>query len=301
MGHDHASAAGRHRGALAVTLALSSAVLVVQFVGGLLSGSLALVADAGHTLADVVGLTLALVAIAWARRPAPSSRTFGRYRVEILAAAGNGMLLLAVAGYVLWESWQRWNEMGEVRGGLMLAVAAAGAVANAVGLLLLRRGSRESLTIRSAYLEVLGDLLGSVGVIVAAIVILTTGWDRADVVASVLIALLIIPRALSLLRDAWHVLAEGVPAGLDIDDVRRHMREVPGVVDVHDLHAWAVTSGMPVVTAHVVVSQECLSAGESGRILDDLESCLHAHFEVGHCTFQLEPPGREAGETTAHP
>lgn len=306
MGHDHvgsagaSSAAGQHSGRLAITLCLSGAILIAQVIGGWLSGSLALLADAGHTLADILGVSLALMAIAWARRPAPATRTFGRYRVEILAAAVNGVLLLVVCAYVLVESWHRWADPAPIETGVMLAVAAGSVVANLVGLLLLRRGAGESLTVRGAYLEVLGDLWGSAGVVAAALVIAWTGWLRADVVASVAIALLIIPRALSLLRDAWHVLAEGAPPGIDMDEVRAHIREVPGVIDVHDLHAWVITSGMPVLSAHVVVAEEALADGFGARILDQLGDCLRGHFDVSHCTFQLEPPGHREHEPDQH-
>lgn len=300
MGHDH-SAAAAHRGALATTLGLSLVILVVQVVGGIVSGSLALVADAGHTLTDVLGITLALVAIAWARRPPKPHQTFGRYRVEVLAAAGNGLLLLAVCAYVLIESWIRWNQPEEIEPKLMLIVALVAMGVNGIGLLLLRRGARESITVKGAYLEVLGDLLGSAGVVVAAILIMLTGWIRADVVASVFIAALIIPRAVGLLREAWRVLGEGAPPGVDLDEVRQHVSRIPGVVEIHDLHAWTITSGMPVLSAHVVVTDQALADQHGARVLDQLGECLHDCFDVEHCTFQLEPPGHRDHESGAHP
>lgn len=301
MGHSHGSSADQHRSALVITLGLSLFILVIQVVGGIVSGSLALVADAGHTLTDVLGVSLALVAIAWAKRPPKPHQTFGRYRVEVLAAAGNGILLLAVCTYVLIESWIRWNEPHAIEPRLMLIVALAAVAANGVGMALLRRGAKESITVKGAYLEVLGDLLGSVGVVAAALIIMATGWDRADVVASVFIAALIIPRAIGLLREAWLVLGEGAPPGIDLDDVRRHMSEIPGVLDVHDLHAWIITSGMPVLSAHVVVSEEVLADHYGAQILDRLGECLHDCFDVAHCTFQLEPPGHQEHEAAAHP
>jgi cobalt-zinc-cadmium efflux system protein len=182
----------------------------------------------------------------------------------------------------------------------MLAVAGAGAAANLVSLLLLRAGSRESLNVRGAYVEVLADLGGSVAVLAAGVVIAITGYVRADVVASVLIGLLILPRAWSLLREVVDVLLEATPAGIDLDDVRRHIREVPRVVDVHDLHAWTITSGVPVLSAHVVVDQECIDRGLSGQVLDDLAECLGRHFDTDHCTFQLEPVGHDAHEGARH-
>ena len=182
----------------------------------------------------------------------------------------------------------------------MLAVAVVGAVANTVGLLILRGGKDESLNLRGAYLEVLGDLLGSVAVVVAAVVIMLTGWTRADSVASLAIVVLILPRAWSLLRDVVDVLLEATPRGVDLDDVREHIREVPGVVDVHDLHAWTITSGVPVLSAHVVVDDACIAEGRSGEVLDRLGECLGGHFDVEHCTFQLEPVGHAEHESAHH-
>lgn len=302
LGHDHGgSAASRHTGALRRALLLSASVLALQVVGGAVSGSLALLADAGHTFADVAGLVLTLVAIGYAQRQAPPSRTFGHYRVEVFTAGVNGLILLGVAGFVLFEAWQRWNEPVTVRSGLMLVVALAAVAANLGGVFLLRRGAQESLTVKAAYLEVLGDLLGSAAVVAAAVVLALTGWTRADVVASVLIALLIVPRAVSLLRETYDVLVEAAPRGIDLDEVRRHIVEVPGVVEVHDLHAWTITSGMPVLSAHVVVSDEVLADGFGGSVLDRLGECLHDCFEVEHCTFQLEPVGHRDHEHPGHP
>jgi cobalt-zinc-cadmium efflux system protein len=303
-GHSHShggTAAARHRGALLRTLALSGGILLVQVVGGLASGSLAVLADAGHTLTDVAGLLLALAAIGFAARPAPSHRTFGHYRVEVFSAGLNGFLLLGIALVVMYEAWQRWSEPVEIRSGLMLVVALLAVAANLAGVLMLRRGAKESITVKGAYLEVLGDLLGSVGVVVAALLVLLAGWVRADVVASVVIALLILPRALALLRETWEVLVEAAPRGVDLDEVRRHICEVPGVLDVHDLHAWTITSGMPVLSAHVVVDEEVLADGAGGRVLDLLGECLHECFEVDHCTFQLEPAGHVDHEHPGHP
>ena len=291
MGHDHRSSADQHRGALAVTLVLSTAVLIAQVAGALVSDSLALLADAGHSLSDVVGVAAALIAIAWARRPAPAHRTFGRYRVEVLAAAVNGLLLLGIAAYVLIEVGSRWGDPSPVAAGPMIIVAAASILANAVGVILLRRGAKESITIRGAYLEVLGDMLGSIAVLAAGAVIALTGFVRADAIASVLIAAFIVPRAIRLLAEAWSVFAEGAPRGISIDEVRQHMSSVPGVVEVHDLHLWTITSGMPVVSAHVVVTEEALAEGHGAAVLERLQECLGDCFAVTHCTFQIEPPG----------
>ena len=302
-GHSHGpstSAGGMHRGKLLVVLAITSTVLVAELVGSALTGSLALLADAGHMATDVAGILLAVLAVTFASRPATPERTFGYYRLEILAAMVNAMLLFGVALYILREAWQRWNSPPEVDGGLMLVFAVVGLIANLIGLALLRSGAQESLNVRGAYLEVLGDMLGSVAVIVAAIVIALTGWVRADVVASVGVALMILPRTWSLLREAIDVLLETTPRGVDLTQVREHILKTPGVIDAHDLHAWTITSGMPVLSVHVVVNDEALAEGGSARILAALGDCLAEHFDVEHCTFQLEPAGHSDREHTAH-
>lgn len=302
-GHDHGAsltATGRHRKRLVVVVAITGTIFVAEVVGGLLSGSLALLADAGHMLTDSTGLVIALLATTLAARPATSTRTYGWQRAEILAALVNGLLLTAIAVWVLVEAIRRWNRPADISSSLMLVVAVVGAAANVAGLLILRGGKDQSLNLRGAYLEVLGDLLGSIAVIIAAIVIALTGFTRADSIASIAIFLLIVPRALSLLRDVVHVLLEGTPPGVNLDDVRRHIAEAPGVVDVHDLHAWTITSGSAALSAHVVVDDVWWRAGRSGEVLDHLGDCLDDHFEVEHCTFQLEPEGHRAHEPLQH-
>ncbi len=301
-GHSHgpATATGRHRKRLIVVVAITAAVFVIQVIGGLLSGSLALLADAGHMLTDSTGLIIALVASVLAARPATAARTYGLQRVEVLAALANACLLIAVAVWVLVRAIDRWSQPEDISTGLMLGVAVVGAVANTIGLLILRGGKDESLNLRGAYLEVLGDLLGSLTVVVAAIVIMLTGWTRADSVASMLIFALIVPRAFGLLRDVVDVLLEATPRGIDLAVIRTHICEVDGVVDVHDLHAWTITSGVPVLSAHVVVDATCLAAGRTGEVLDRLAECLSDHFDVAHCTFQIEPEGHSAHEAAHH-
>jgi cobalt-zinc-cadmium efflux system protein len=299
--HGHApTATGRHRRRLLAVLLLTLLVAGVQVVGGLLSGSLALLADAGHMLTDATGVGIALVAATLASRPATDARTFGLQRAEILAALANGLLLLALGVWVVVEAVRRWSDPPDVATGLMLAVALGGAAANLVGLLLLRRGREESLNVRGAYLEVLADLLGSIAVIVAAVVIMLTGWTRADVVASAVIGAVVVPRAALLLRDVVDVLLEATPRGLDLQQVRDHIGGVPGVLEVHDLHAWTITSGAPALSAHVVVDADCLAEDRTGEVLDRLTACLTEHFEVEHCTFQLEPVGHREHEAAQH-
>ena len=300
--HDHSggTVTGRHRRRLVAVLGLNAGVLVLQLIGGIASGSLALLADAGHMLTDSTGLVIALIAVALAARPTSTARTFGLQRVEILAALTNGLLLVGIAVWVLIRAVDRWNQPEQIDSTLMLVVAVVGAGANTIGLLILRGGKDESLNLRGAYLEVLGDLLGSIAVIMAAVVITLTGWTRADSIASLAIVVLILPRAWSLLRDVVDVLLEATPKGVDLDTVREHIREVPGVVDVHDLHAWTITSGVPVLSAHVVVDDDCLAEDRSGQVLDRLGECLGHHFDVAHCTFQLEPVGHAEHEGASH-
>jgi cation diffusion facilitator family transporter len=303
-GHDHGhpsrTASAGHRRRLAVVLGLTVAVMAAEVVGAVVSGSLALLADAGHMATDALGVALALGAVTLAQRPARGRRTFGWQRAEILAAVANGLLLLGVAGYVLVEAVRRFGDPPEIDSGVMLAVAAAGLAVNLIGLWLLHRGRRESLNVRGAYLEVLGDALGSAAVIVAAVVVVTTGWTPADTVASVAIGALVLPRAWSLLREAVDVLLEAAPRGVDLDEVRAHILGVDGVLGVHDLHAWTITSGQPVLSAHVVVTDEALQAGHGGRVLDALCSCLGSHFAVEHCTFQLEAEAHAGHEAPVH-
>ena len=301
MGHDHhRSATAAHRGRLSAVFAITVAVLVVEVAGAALSGSLALLADAGHVLADGAGIGLALLAIRFAARPASPQRTFGYYRLEILAAVVNAVLLFGVAGFVLVEAWRRLTEPPAVASGLRLAVAAAGLAATAGSMWLLRDGQQHSLNLRGAYLEVLGDLLGSVAVLAAAAVIALTGFQAADPIASALIGVLILPRTWRLLREAVDVLLEAAPKGVDLAEVRQHLIGTPGVTDVHDLHAWTITSGSPVLSAHVVVTDEALAAGHGGRVLDALCSCLGEHFDLEHCTFQLEAAAHAGHEAPVH-
>ena len=304
MGHDHThgsvTAGGAHRRRLVVVLTLTLGVMAAEIVGALVSGSLALLADAGHMATDAVGIALALAAVTLAQRPARGRRTFGWQRVEILAAVANGLLLLGVAGYVLVEAVRRIGHPPEIGAGLMLVIAVVGLVVNLVSLAVLHQGRAASLNMRGAYLEVFGDALGSVAVIVAAVVIATTGWTPADTVASLLVGALVLPRAWQLMREALDVLLEAAPRGVSLEEVRTHMLRVDGVLGVHDLHAWTITSGLPVLSAHVVVTDEALASGHGGRVLDALCECLGQHFDMEHCTFQLEGEAHAGHEAPVH-
>ena len=304
MGHGHTHAPGTasagQRRRLAVVLGLTLAVLVAEAVGAALTGSLALLADAGHMATDAAGIALALGAVTLAQRPPGGRRTFGWQRLEILAAVANGLLLIAVAGFVLVQAVRRIGDPPEVDAGPMLVIAAIGLAVNLVGLAVLHHGRTTSLNVRGAYLEVLADALGSVAVVVAALVIAGTGWTPADTVASLLIGCLVVPRAWHLLREALDVLLETAPRGVDLAEVRSHMLGVAGVVGVHDLHAWTITSGLPVLSAHVVVTDEALDAGHGGRVLDALCDCLGEHFDMAHCTFQIEGRAHAGHESPVH-
>ena len=290
------SAAAAHRTRLRAVLLLSLAILVVEVAGAILANSLALLADAGHMLTDIAGVAMALLAIWFAGRPATNGRTFGYLRLEVLAAGANATLLFGIAAFVLVEAWRRLAQPPEVASGLMLAVAVVGLVANAVSLFVLRDAQRESLNMRGAYLEVMGDVAGSAAVLVAAALIALTGWTVADAVASVVIGLLILPRTWSLLREATDVLLEATPRGVDLDEVRRHIRSQRGVRDVHDLHAWTITSGLNVLSAHVVIGPEV----QTTDVLDELCRCLSGDFDIEHSTFQLEREDRSPLEGHAH-
>lgn len=289
--HSHVTPGQQHRGRLVAAFAITCTVLVVELIGAALTGSLALLSDAGHMLTDAAGLGIALAATWLAARPADQRWTFGWQRAEVLAALVNGVMLTVIAVLVLVEGVQRWQEPPQVQAPGMLAVGALGLVANLVALLLLRGGQRESINVRGAYLEVLGDLIGSVAVIVAAVLIATTGWQRADAAASIAIAVLILPRAVALLRAVAKVLLEGAPDEVEVAQVRAHLEGVDGVLAVHDLHAWTITSGVPVLTAHVVVADRVLDPEQFCVVLDAMQDCLRGHFDVDHSTFQIEPAG----------
>jgi len=265
---------------------ISLAVLAVELVAGLYGNSLALLADAGHVFADVSGIALSLGAVWLANRPTKAQRSFGLYRLEILAAAANALLLLGIAIFIVFEAIQRFDEPPAINSTLVVAVAAVALAANVASVALLAPGRGTSLLMRGAFLEVLGDALGTIAVLVSGVVIALTGFLAADAIASLLIAVLIVPRTWSLLRDAVDVLLEATPKDVDLGEVKSHILEAPGVVAVHDLHAWTITNGMNVVSAHVVVGEDAVP----GDILDHLGQCLANDFDIDHSTFQLETP-----------
>lgn len=291
-----------NRRRLAVAIAIIGTFLVVEVVGALISGSLSLLADAGHMLSDVTGLVIALIATLVAGRAPSETQTFGHRRVEVFAALLNATILLIVVGSVVVEAVRRLiaTESAEVHTTPMLIVAAVGLVANLAALLVLRGGAADSINMRGAYLEVLGDLIGSIAVIIAGVVIMLTGFTLADVFASLFIAVLIVPRAVILLRDVIRVLSQAAPRGTDVALIREHVLSNPGVVDVHDVHVWSLTPGQNVFSAHVVVEASVFSRGETSALLEALNGCLADHFDVEHSTFQLEPVEHAATEPTQH-
>ncbi len=300
VGHGHGHAAGRaaDRGRLRLVLAITGTVMVVELVGAWLAQSLALLADAGHMATDGAAIVLALGASYVAGMRSGPRSTFGYHRAEILAAMANALVLLVVCGYLAWAGLHRLttSDPVDVDAGLLIAFAAVGLAANAVSLFVLRGSETGSLNLKGASLEVMADLVGSATALAAGIVIALTGWVQADAIASLLIAALILPRSWALLKESSAVLLEIAPAGLDLDDVRRHVAEMPGVTDVHDLHAWTITSGIPSLSAHITVTDEALAARGVGGILDELCSCVATHFDVRHATFQIEPESHRAHE-----
>ncbi len=281
--HDHRAADSR---ALVLVLCLTAAFMVAEVVGGLLSGSLALLADAGHMLSDSASLGLALGALALARRPATARLSFGFRRAEILAALANGVTLVAIAIWIFIEAARRLDDPPEVAGRTALLVAVTGLVVNLAGAAILWRAQGESLNLRAAFAHVIADLLGSVGVIVAAVLIITTGWLYADPLVSVLIGLLILVSSWRVLREATEVLLEATPAGIDAEAVGRRMAGSEGVVAVHDLHIWTITSGFPALSAHVVVGpqEDCHALqGQITQMLAHDYGISHTTLQVAHC------------------
>ncbi|MFE4834839.1 cation diffusion facilitator family transporter [Arthrobacter sp. NPDC056691] len=304
-GHDHshgAAGAAGQRTKLLIVFGITFAVMVAEIIGSVLTGSLALLADAGHMFTDSAGLLIALIAASLALKPATLKRTWGYKRAEIVAAAGQAALLLGVGGFVIVEGIRRLIEPQEVGGSTMLWFGIIGLAGNAVGLLVLASGRHHNFNMKAAFLEVLNDALGSVAVIAAAVIIALTGWTRTDAVVSLLIGALIIPRTLKLLRDTTDVLMENVPRGLDLAKVREHILALPHVIDVHDLHASLVASGTPVLSAHVTVQDMCMRDGHAAGILADLQRCVAEHFDVSveHSTFQIEPAAHRDQESLPH-
>lgn len=290
-GHSHAppaapgtTAGGRHKTRLRWALGLTASFVGVEIVGGLLTGSLALLADAAHMLTDVGGLALALLAIRFAERPATPSKTYGYVRTEVLSALTNAVVLLLLTVYILYEAWQRFQNPPEILSGPMLVVAVAGLVVNLISMRLLTAGASESLNVKGAYFEALSDMLGSLGVIVAALVVMFTGWKLADPVIGAGIGLFIVPRTWILLKQVVHILMEGTPPEVDVALLERRLLAIEGVTAAHDLHVWTLTSGLDAMSCHLVVADMARARG----ILESAREAMKAGFGLDHTTIQIE-------------
>lgn len=299
-GHDHATAG--HSKVLGLVFSLTLVTFLSQVVGAVVTGSLALLVDAGHMLTDVLALAMALTAAQLIRRAATRQRTWGFQRAEVLSAAAQAIILTAVAVYAFVEGIRRLTSPPEITSDLMIVFGVIGLLGNVIAISLLASSRKDNLNLRAAFLEVVNDALGSVAVIAAAIIMTTTGWLRADALASMVVAVLMFPRAVFVLRAAGRVLLESTPEGLDLDQVRAHILEVPHVRDVHDLHASEIATGLPILSAHVVVDEECFVEGHLPQTLDRLQQCVSEHFPVSieHSTFQFEPEHHRDHEPAAH-
>jgi len=300
-GHSHEVNPNADRRYLVVALALLGMFMVGEVVVAVVSGSLALLSDAGHMLSDVGAIGASLWAMRLAARPAAGAWTFGWKRAEILSAAGNGIILVVVSGIVGFEAIRRLIDPPPVAGGPVLVVALVGVIVNIAAAWVLAKANRSSLNVEGAYQHILTDLYGFIGTVIAAVIILTTGYARADAIASLVVVALMLKAARGLLRDSGRILLEAAPEGVDLEDVRQHLVGTDRVLDVHDLHVWTVTSNLPTLSAHVVIDDACFNDGHAPKLLDELQACLGGHFDVEHSTFQLEPASHAGHEQPTHP
>ena len=299
--HDHGATSDTDRRSLTAALVLLVAFMAFEVASAFYSHSLALLADAGHMLIDVGAIVGSLVALRLAARPETRSHTYGLKRAEILAAAFNGISLIVVAALVTFEAIVRLLNPSPVDGAVLIVVASVGVAVNLIATVVMSRANRQSLNVEGAYRHILTDLYGFLGTVIAGIVIVTSGFERADAIASLLVVALMLKAAVQLLRPALHILLEATPDDIDLEEVREHLLELPEVQSVHDLHAWTLTSSLPILTAHVVVTDECFNTGQAGRVLDHLQDCLAGHFDVAHSTLQFETAGHMEHELGSHP
>jgi cobalt-zinc-cadmium efflux system protein len=298
--HVHAVSAESDRRYLTVTLALLAAFMAIEVTTAFISHSLALLSDAGHMLADIGAIGGSLLALHLSERPETGSHTFGMKRAEILAAVGNGITLLIVSVLVSFEAIERLVHPIAVHGLTLIVVGSVGVAINVVATVTLSKANRSSLNIEGAFRHILTDLYGFTGTVVAGIVVVTSGFSRADTIASLLVVALMLKAAIELLRPALRILLEATPEDIDLEEVRCHLLELDEVASVHDLHAWTLTSSLPILTAHIVVTDECITRGQVGRVLDHLQDCLAGHFDVEHSTLQLEAIGHIDHELGGH-
>ncbi|AZD04466.1 MULTISPECIES: cation diffusion facilitator family transporter [Pseudomonas] len=287
-GHSHGQVRAGHERKLWMALGLTGSFMIAEVIGAFVTGSLALLSDAAHMMTDALALAISLVAIQVGKRAADRKRTFGYARFEILAAAFNALLLFVVAFYILFEAWQRLSAPAEIQSTGMLVIAVLGLVVNLISMRLLASASAESLNVKGAYLEVWSDMLGSIGVIVAALVIMYTGWGWVDSLVAAAIGFWVLPRTWTLLRESMNVLLQGVPDGIDIDQVEQGIRAIDGVTEVHDLHLWALTSGKNVMSTHLVAD---LGRRSEQQILAEVTELMHERFDISHVTVQVEQAG----------
>lgn len=299
MSHDHSHAAA-NRKRLGIAFGITFTILVAEVIGAVWTGSLSLLVDAGHMLTDTVGLFMALVATHLTLRPPTSKRTWGLHRAEVLAAGAQATVLFGVGVFALVEGVRRLMEPAEIESTGLLVFGIVGLAGNLISLAVLSGGKDSNLNMRAAFLEVLNDALGSVAVIVSAIIIATTGWAYADSIAGMLIALLILPRALMIFRESTSILLESTPSGVDLEEVREHIMALPHVIAVHDLHASQISSTLPTLSAHVVIDDSCFRDFHAPQILDSLQECVRDDFGIEHATFQLEPSSHSIHEFTVH-
>ena len=299
-GHSHGASPDADKRYLLISLVLLTVFFVVEVIVAFVAQSLALLSDAGHMLSDIGALGASLWAISLAARPASGSWTWGWKRAEILSALGNGISLLVVSALVSVEAIQRLVHPDKVTGAAVLVVAIIGVIINVIAAGTLAKANRTSLNVEGAYKHILTDLYGFVGTIIAAVIILSTGWNRADAVASLVVVALMLHAAWGLLRDSGRVLFEAAPIGIDLGDIREHLLATAHVLDIHDLHVWTVTSNLPALSAHVVLDDTCFQDGHAPALLDELQECLVGHFDVEHSTFQFEPRSHGRHEMGAH-
>lgn len=295
-GHSHGAAPDANTRYLSIALALIVGFMIVEVTVAIISGSLALLSDAGHMLTDAAAIAGSLVAIRLAAKPSSARWTFGFKRAEILSAAVNGVTLVVISGIVAVEAIRRLLDPPKVEGGPVLAVALLGVAVNLVAVWVLAKANRQSLNVEGSFQHILTDLYGFIATVVAGIVILLTGFTRADSIASLIVVVLMLHAAWGLLKDSGRILLEGTPEGMDLAAIRGHLLEPAHVLAIHDLHAWTVTSGLPALSAHVTLAEECFHDGHAPKVLDELQACLVGHFDVEHSTFQFEPATHAAHE-----
>lgn len=305
--HDHAAPAGStqtataaHRRRLTIVLGIYGAIIVAQLIGAAVTNSLALTAEALHMAVDASGILIALIATYLASRQATDRRTYGMMRAEIIAVLLNCLLLFGLGGYILFEAVDRWRNPTDVEGAGVIAFAVVGLIGASISLILLSRGAKESLNVKAAFLEVMSDGIGAAAIITSGILNVTLGWNRGDAIAAAAIGVIILPRAFMLLKQALNLIMQGVPAGIDLDEVRHEIVSAEGVADVHSLHVWGLTSGVTIMSAHVVLDEATAGSARDPQLLDTLTERMRGRFNIEHCTFQLEEPGHLAHEGAMH-